>query len=128
MVADPHHFNGIRILLVTLMRIRIRIYTFMRIRILLLIKMMRICDHWSTDSQRLHDPPWLNSEPLQLLSFELNADPDPDPVMRIRIHLFNENPCESGSPTLPFCMFLHSASAKDMSYVLEVILNMSKPI
>jgi hypothetical protein len=41
------------------------------IRILLLIKVMKICDHWSTDSPRLH------FEPPQVLNFDLDADPDP---------------------------------------------------
>ncbi len=41
----------------------------MRIRFLLLIKVMRICDQWPAD------PPF---EPLKLLNFHTNADPDPD--------------------------------------------------
>ncbi len=78
----------IRILLVTLMRIRIRI----RIKILRLIKVMQICNHWSILSPHpslvsVHDPPWLNFEPLKLMKFDLNADPDPDPVMWIQIRI-----------------------------------------
>jgi hypothetical protein len=59
--ADPHHFDGDPDPTLHLMRIRSRI--------LLLIKVMRICDHWSTDHPRpylsLHasvvgvqGPPW----------------------------------------------------------------------
>jgi hypothetical protein len=72
-VEDPHHiiadldsaflFNTelrIRIQLFTSIRIRIQRFTLMRIRILLLIKGMRICDHWSTD------PPGLYFEPISL--------------------------------------------------------------
>ncbi len=33
----------------TLMRIQIRLFTLMWILILLLVKVMRICDYWSTD-------------------------------------------------------------------------------
>ncbi len=45
----------IRIPLLFFFRIRIRLYTLMRIRIriLLFIKVMRICDHLSTNSPRL---------------------------------------------------------------------------
>jgi hypothetical protein len=32
---------------------------------------MRICDHWSTE------PPRPYFEPLKLLNFDVNADPDP---------------------------------------------------
>jgi hypothetical protein len=57
----------------------------MRIRILLLIKVMRISDHWSTDPPMHHlyptrlycEPPWINFEPLKLLNFDLDLDPDP---------------------------------------------------
>ena len=52
-------FSGLRIR-ITLMRIRIQLFTFLliQIRILLLIKVMRICDHWSTDSPEFHfEPP-----------------------------------------------------------------------
>jgi hypothetical protein len=56
-------------------------------RILLLIKVMRICDHWPTDTPCLHFEPLrlilsihgplrLNFEPRELLSFGFNADPD----------------------------------------------------
>jgi hypothetical protein len=49
-------------------------------RILLLIKVMQICNHWSTDPPRLH------FEHLQLLNFGFDADPYPaSKIMRIRI-------------------------------------------
>ncbi len=54
----------------------------MRIRILLLIKGMRICDHWST-GQSIHGSilnlhaSILHLEPLQPLNFDFDADPDP---------------------------------------------------
>jgi hypothetical protein len=79
-VADPQHFNAdpdpdqlftllqiqIRIQMFTLIRIRIQLFTSMQIRIqlftlmciriliLLLIKAMRICNHWSTGPPGLH--------------------------------------------------------------------------
>jgi hypothetical protein len=40
-------------------------------RILLLVKVMQICDHCSTD------PAWTHSEPLKLLNTEFNRDTDP---------------------------------------------------
>ncbi len=57
-----------------------------RLRILL-IKVMRICDHWSTDLPRLlfepprpfvnvHGPRRLNFDPLKLLNFDFSGDPD----------------------------------------------------
>jgi hypothetical protein len=86
-----------------LTRIRIRLFTLMGIwiRILLLIKVMRICDHWSKDPPRLHfEPPRLRCErplpsialpePLEILNFSFNADLYPDPefnLMRIRIQI-----------------------------------------
>jgi hypothetical protein len=62
----------------------------MMIWILLLVKVMRICYHWSTE-QTIHDsilnlnafivsvhgPPWLHIKPLQLFNFDFEADPDP---------------------------------------------------
>jgi hypothetical protein len=72
----------IRIHIFTLLRIRIWLFTLMRIciRILLLIKVTRICNHWSLVSRlskapfeppRLHcEPPRLHFEPLKLLSFD----------------------------------------------------------
>ncbi len=70
------------------MRIQIRIFTLMRIhvRILLLIKVMRICDYWSTlrtlhgSVKRVHGPPGLHGSILSHLDhvFHSNADPDPD--------------------------------------------------
>jgi hypothetical protein len=50
----------IRFQLFTYMRIRIQLFTFMRIRVLLLIR-----------------PPLLCFEPLKLLNFDLDTDPDP---------------------------------------------------
>ncbi len=76
---------------ITLMRIRIPVFTLLRIRILLLIKVMRICDHWSTDPLRprfdtlkypastvsVYGTPWLHIfEPLQVI----DADPDLGPA------------------------------------------------
>jgi hypothetical protein len=62
------------------MRIRIQLFTSMWIRILL-IKVMLICDHWSTDLLVLHlsvhGTPWLRYEPRKFLNFDFNADPDP---------------------------------------------------
>jgi hypothetical protein len=62
----------------------------MQIRILLLIKMIRFCDH---GLQTLHGtilnlhasivsdlgPPWLHDEPQKLLNFSFSVDPDPNP-------------------------------------------------
>ncbi len=51
-------------------RIRIQHFTLrMRIRIWLLIKVMRVCNHWPADPPRLH------FEPPQQLNFEWDADP-----------------------------------------------------
>jgi hypothetical protein len=61
------------LMLLTKTALRIRI-TLIRIRILLLIKVMRICDYWSTEPSRLnfeshcsivshHGSPWLHFEP-----------------------------------------------------------------
>ncbi len=78
--------DRIRIPLFTLMRIRIRLFILKGIRILLLNKAMRICNHWSPDSSRLHfDPPRLYSErpwpsmapSLKFLNFYFSADSDP---------------------------------------------------
>jgi hypothetical protein len=91
-----------------------------RIRILRLIKVMRICNHWSTDSQRLHlephasimsvhDPQWHNFEPLKLLN----------PVMQIRIQLTKIMRLIA-VPDPKTCP-LHNFKGK--SYVFEVILN-----
>ncbi len=49
-----------RIPLFTLMRIQILLFTLRWIRILLLNKVMRICNHWSTDSS------WLCFDPLHV--------------------------------------------------------------
>ncbi len=91
-VADPHHFradpdpyihfNGdLPSRLFTSMRMR------KRIRSLLLIKVMRVYDHWSTSLSGLHykpprlycerpSPPWLHSAPLKFLNLDYNADLD----------------------------------------------------
>ncbi len=66
----------------------------MRIRFLLLIKVMRISDHWSTDPLRLNfESPSLHYGPLQLLNFGYDADPDtslqsdadPDPASQSNV-------------------------------------------
>ncbi len=67
---------------ITLLRIPIQLFISMRIRILLLIKVMRICDHWPTDPPSsilsVNGPLWLHIEPQNLLIFfYLNADPGP---------------------------------------------------
>jgi hypothetical protein len=60
-----------------------------------LIKVMRICDHWSTD------PPGLHFEPLQLLKFDLNVYQDPASKN-------NADPCESGCATMQLRAFISS--------------------
>ncbi len=75
----------IRIPLFTLMRIRVQIFTFMQILILLLVKVTRIWDQWSTDPPEFHfEPsilhckrPRLHFEPLKLFNFDINTDSDP---------------------------------------------------
>jgi hypothetical protein len=47
-------FMRIRIHRITHMQIQIRPSTFILIRILIMIKLMRIFDHWSTDTPRLY--------------------------------------------------------------------------
>ncbi len=70
------------------MGIRNRLFPSMLIRILLLIKVMRICDHWPTHPLGFHcKPPRLHFElprpftalfwASKLLNFAFNADPDP---------------------------------------------------
>jgi hypothetical protein len=49
------------------MRFRIQIFTLLRIQSLLFIKVIRICDRWSTDPPRLH------FELLERLNFDFNA-------------------------------------------------------
>jgi hypothetical protein len=71
----------------TFMRIRIQLFILIRIRIriLLLIIVIEIYGHWSIDLPGLHfKPPGLHSErprlyfqPLKLLNFAFNANPDP---------------------------------------------------
>jgi hypothetical protein len=66
-------------------RIRIQHFTVIWIRIQLLFEVMGICDHWSIDPQGLQfEPPGLHCErlrlyfePLKILNFDCNADPDP---------------------------------------------------
>ncbi len=54
-----------------------------RIWILLIIKVTQICDHWSTNPPGLHlEPPLFHGEPLKLLNFVVNADPDQDPAFQ----------------------------------------------
>ncbi len=50
-----------------------------------LMKLMRICDHWSTELQEIHF--WAFTHSLQLLNFDMNADPDLEPAFR-----FNADP------------------------------------
>jgi hypothetical protein len=75
--ANTHHFNADPD----------PAFHFLRIRIPLLVKVMGICDHWSTDppgldfeSLRLHcERPRhqrLNFEPQKLVNFDFNADPE----------------------------------------------------
>ncbi len=93
-VADPHHFNADPY----------PAFHLQQIRILLLIKVIRICDHYhsTTDPPKLHfgppglhwehrGPPHLYLEPLNILNFNFNADPsgfifnsdaDPDPASK----------------------------------------------
>jgi hypothetical protein len=75
-------FMQIRIHRFTVMRIRIRLFTLTRIRTWLLIKVIQICDDWSTDHPQLHfEPPSLQSErrsgPSTAPDFNFTADPDP---------------------------------------------------
>ncbi len=62
----------------------------MRRWVLFLTKVMRICNHWSTEQTihgsilnlhasivSVHGPPWIHFEPLQLLNFDFDPDPDP---------------------------------------------------
>ncbi len=78
--------------LFTSMQIRIQIFVSMRIRfrILLLIEVMRICDHTCLQNLQgsifrlhastvsFHGPPKLHFENLKFLSFDFNAEPDPN--------------------------------------------------
>ncbi len=65
-------------------RIWIKLFTLMWIRILLLIKGMWICEHCHTEPPHLPSwaststaPPRLHFEPVKLLNFDFNEDPDP---------------------------------------------------
>jgi hypothetical protein len=77
----------------------------MRIRILTLVKVMRISDHWYTDTERRH------FEPPQLLNFHAHPNPDPafhsdaepDPASQNDAELYG-----SGSATL------HSSLTRNM--------------
>jgi hypothetical protein len=61
------------------------LYTPMQIRILLLNKVTGLCDSWPVDPPGLHfelsglyfERPRLCYEPLKLLNFACNVDPDP---------------------------------------------------
>jgi hypothetical protein len=61
---------------ITLLRIRIQLFT--SVRILLLIKVMRVCDHWPTDPPSsifsVHGPPRFHIEPRNFLIFYFNMD------------------------------------------------------
>ncbi len=59
-VGDPHHVKADSDIYFPCNAYRIRLFTMMRLQILLLIKVMRICDHWYTD------PPGLHFEPQRL--------------------------------------------------------------
>jgi hypothetical protein len=87
-VAEPHHFNAIRIQLFTLMRIRIQLLV------------MGIYNFLSIHPAGLHfEPPSLHCErprlyfePLKIFNLDCNADPDPAiapalSIMRIRIRI-----------------------------------------
>jgi len=102
------------------MRIRIRIQLFTSMKILiLLLKVMRICDHWPTDppdlhfeSPRLHferpGPPGLYFQPRNLMNSDLNTDPDPASKN-------NADPRRSGYETLNLTCpgFINLATSKD---------------
>jgi hypothetical protein len=72
-------------------------FDFFRIRnrFMLLTKVMRIWNHWSTDPPRIH------FEPIKLLSLYFSADPESGSsfqnLMRIRV-----DPFGSGSASLEF--------------------------
>ncbi len=75
---------GLRICL-TFILIQVQLFTSMRMRILIVIKVMRICDHWSTEPPGLLNckrprPSKAPFEPLQLLNLNL---------MKIRIWIKN---------------------------------------
>ncbi len=83
--------------------IRIRLFTLIRIRIPILIKVMPICDHWSTDPPWLHftphasvvsiqGPPWLHFDP----AFYSEAYTDQDPASQKDAALYG-----SGSGSAP---------------------------
>ncbi len=83
------------------MRFRNRLFILLRIqmRMLLLIKVMQICDYWSTGPPGLHcKPPRLHFERPQrsnslftaskvLFYFNADSDPDPDPAVHAKADL-----------------------------------------
>ncbi len=114
-VGSAYFESGFRFR-ITLMRIQTQLFTEMWIRIriqlfilkwiwfriLRIIKVMRICDHWSTDPPGIHfEPPRLHCErPLpstipfsacETPAFHSNADPDPDPASKNK-----SDPCGQG--------------------------------
>jgi hypothetical protein len=50
---------------------------------MLLIKIMRIQEHWSTEYGTRTDPTGLHFEPLKFLNFDFNADTVPDPAFHL---------------------------------------------
>jgi hypothetical protein len=75
-IRTPHHFNVDSDPGFTWMRIRIQIFTSMRIRIRILLLILRPLQFEPPLS--LNGPPRLHCEPLKLLSFDVNAEPDQD--------------------------------------------------
>jgi hypothetical protein len=82
-----------------------------RIRILLLIKLVRICDHWPTDPTGIHfapprlhlsvhGPSRLHFDALKLLNIEANADPDTAFHLNADPDSSLQKKCGSGSATL----------------------------
>ncbi len=65
---------------------------------LFLIKVMQICDHWSTDPEGLHfkhppiycGRPRLYFEPVKLLNFDLNADRSKDSKIHRQFCIFSK--------------------------------------
>jgi len=93
----------IRIHIFTLIRIRIRIFTLMRIRFMFLIKVIQICDHWSTDPLLLHILSFqttLHRKPAQILNFRYNTDSD-STLLRIVIRFPNWYRTGTSFATMP---------------------------
>ena len=92
-ISDPHHFNAYPDPSFYINADPELIFNLNAdgIRILLRIKAMQICDHWTSCTLHgsilslqasivsVHGPPWLFFEPLELLNFDFNVDPNPDP-------------------------------------------------